>query len=187
MANGIDERAFNAMAEASDEGNIFGGEFGSIVEEIYGEMPVLKKYDFQVGRSERTSDIGQSEYYHAETEDLSPSPSRNYIEILAGATRDPVQLKKMIWGEMLHALGADDKQWQQMRKEYMQERNTSDIALDARTWKESGEERSYPDWMEQSRADAYIRGSLWGDEEWTKMQHPPQREIIGRMSRYLKR
>ena len=186
MPNGVNDRAFNAMNAASDEADIFGGEFGGMVEDIYKEMPVLRRYDFQVERSGRTSDIGQSEYYHAGTEDLSPNPDRNYIELFAGATKDPAQLKKMIWGEMLHALGEEDKEWKQMRKEYMQERTPADIALDVRTWGEKDEERSYPDWMDQSRADAYIRGALWEDKEWLEGINPKQHEIIGQMNKYLR-
>ena len=54
---------------------------------------------------------------------------------------------------------------------------------------ERGERRTFAEWFDRSRLDAYIRGALAPDKnaEWLKggVYTPEQQRLLGRMNQYL--
>jgi hypothetical protein len=119
-------------------------------------------------------------------------------------------LQRRILGDMLHDLPQTDEKFNSMREEFKTSMTPRQKDLDRRVYKEAtmpegsvvnsdlepsyggkklkhayGEDRSYEDWHDRSRLDAWVRGRIagqWGDEYYTDKQ----KEITDNMVRYLK-
>jgi hypothetical protein len=181
--------------------------YSDILSEIYSEMPVLKKHDFVVKRVDKDSEAGGSIEFMGKGEPENPTrklerrsglhghrqwrlgKSKPYIEIYKNAPTDREELKKLIWGDMLHQLADDDPYWLQLRNEYAAARDNRQKEFDRKKYRDlvsTGQEtRSFEKWMDASWADASVREPLKGNKEWLGFQTEAQKEILGRMKDYL--
>ena len=160
--------------------------FEPLLSEIYKEMPVLGRYDFAVGSVNRKSEYGGSIEFFSKDEPSNPT-ERPFIELYANAATEKGQLKKSIWGDMLHHLSDVDPYWRSLRNEYMANRPASVKAMDKRVYERSGDTRSEEKWMDVSRSDAHIRAGLQGYSNWKNVPRTKrQKEILKTMNHYLR-
>ena len=140
-----------------------------IVSEIYSEMPTLKQHDFVVKGVDKPSEYGGSIEFMSPGEPANPY-EKPYVELYENAPTDRKELKRAIWGDMLHHLSDVDPHWKELRSQYMQARPKEQVEFDK--WKyadlvERGPEiRSFDELMDRSWADASIREPLKGNKEW---------------------
>tara|TARA_Y100001951_G_scaffold98340_1_gene99031 strand:+ start:105 stop:689 length:585 start_codon:yes stop_codon:yes gene_type:complete len=165
------------------------GEFDDILKEIYSEMPVLKQHDFVVKKVDRLSEHGGSLEFYSPREPDNPH-GKPYIELYKNAPTERADLKKAIWGDMLHHLSSADPHWKSLRGEYMEGRDKKQIDFDNNKYqqlvKEGREKRSFDDWMNYSWSDASVREPLKGNPEWSWFQTPAQKDVLQRMDSYLR-
>tara|TARA_R100000656_G_C3896269_1_gene117726 strand:+ start:47 stop:655 length:609 start_codon:yes stop_codon:yes gene_type:complete len=195
--NNKDNKAFEMMTAATDKTRVeFSSEmrghekrFEPLLNEIYKEMPVLGRYDFAVGSVNRESKYGGSIEFFSKDEPNNPT-GKPFIELYANATTEKGQLKKAIWGDMLHHLSNVDPYWKSLRNEYMESRDEENKEFDRKKYKElvsSGlEKRSFEQWMDVSWADANVREPLKGNKEWLGHQTKKQKKILKEMKNYLR-
>lgn len=100
-------------------------------------------------------------------------------------------------GEMLHALGAVDPrtqspvdpQWLALKNQLIGQRTPRHEEIDRRAYQAEGDRRGFDDWMQQSRADAYVRGYLTPDaaDNWRRggVYTPPMARTLDQMQQYL--
>ena len=140
-----------------------------IVSEIYSEMPMLKQHDFVVKGVDKPSEYGGSIEFMSPREPANPY-EKPYVELYENAPTDRKELKRAIWGDMLHHLSDVDPHWKELRGQYMQARPKEQVEFDK--WKyedlvrRGQESRSFDDWMDMSWADASIREPLKGNKNW---------------------
>lgn len=167
--------------------------------QVQQQYPPLKRHAFQV-------QAGQGPYYsemYPPWEGHNPVPGMPVIELhQKGQALEPEAQQKVLLGETFHYLGARNPQTQEpidpafrMMKEHFQSQLTpQQIHTDRQAYLEAvrheGETRSFEQWMDQSRLDAYLRGGLSPLDEterqdWTKGQTPQQRYILQQMQDYL--
>jgi hypothetical protein len=156
--------------------------------------PYLQNLRMQWGKGE-----GYSEFYPP-WESENPNPDKITIELRDQSKSGNWAPQQMIQGEMLHYLGSTDPrtgqpvdpQWLALKNALLQARSPQDIALDKRTYQEEEPDqgRSFEDWMQESRGDAYIRGYFSPDtaDEWRKggTYTPQMQPILDQMQTYLK-
>ena len=190
----VNNRAFDMMTSAADKTNvdlsseIRGHEkrFEPLLSEIYKEMPVLGRYDFAVGSVNRKSEYGGSIEFFSKDEPSNPT-ERPFIELYANAATEKGQLKKAIWGDMLHHLSDVDPYWRSLRDEYIKDRPNRVKLMDRRAYESSDDKRSFEKWMNLSRSDAHIRAGLQGYSNWKNVPRTKrQEEILKTMNRYLR-
>ena len=165
-----------------------------IVSEIYSEMPILKQHDFVVKGVDKSSEYGGSIEFMSPREPANPY-GKPYVELYENAPTDRKELKRAIWGDMLHHLSDVDPHWKELRSQYMQARPKEQVEFDK--WKyadlvERGQEiRSFDEWMDRSWADASIREPLKGNKKWLfderglPLQTNEQFGILKTMMQYL--
>jgi len=140
-----------------------------IVSEIYSEMPMLKQHDFVVKGVDKPSEYGGSIEFMSPGEPANPY-EKPYVELYENAPTDRKELKRAIWGDMLHHLSDVDPHWKELRGQYMQARPKEQVEFDK--WKyedlvnRGQESRSFDEWMDMSWADASIREPLKGNKNW---------------------
>ncbi len=164
--------------------------FNPLLSEIYKEMPVLGRYNFVVGSVNRKSEHGGSIEFMSPDEPLNPYKgitNQPYIELYADAPTERGELKKAIWGDMLHHLSDVDPYWKSLRNEYMKDRPDNVKAMDRRAYEGSGDKRSFEKWMDINRADAHIRAGLQGYSNWKDVPRTEKQEdILYKMNLYLR-
>jgi hypothetical protein len=166
--------------------------------DIYARYPRLSGHDFNVIDSRgsgllhpRNIGGGKLEFY-APGEEYNPAPGRPTIEVFDPSLRGK-RLKKAVFGDMLHHLPAVDPAFRSLRADFRRTVTDKQLATDRRAHKrardEHGETRSFDDWFEQSRLDAYIRGFLAPDErdEWAGSYTAKQIGILQKMKGLLGR
>ena len=129
--------------------------------------PYLSQVTIQQGKKTDPNDDRGLEFYPP-WESQNPNKGRITLELydqMQGPT-----LTNALGGDMLHYLGSVnpqtsqpiDPQYYAMKQKVMQARTPHQQATDRQMWeqlKRSGQEsRSYDEWLQQSRVDAYIRG-----------------------------
>lgn len=162
------------------------------MEAIFRKYPRLARYGFEVdyGPPERNIGGGYLEFF-APDEEMSPRPGVPYIEIYdRKLTGD--DLERAIYGDMLHHLPSVDPEFRRMREEFIGTLTPQQKAIDRRAYermKMRGEKRSFRDWFDISRKDAYLRGYLAPDarDEWAGAYTPEQRRRLETMREYLGR
>ena len=190
-----DNRAFDMMEAVADKTNIdisslairgHDKTLDPLLNEIYKEMPVLGRYDFAVGSVDRRSEYGGSAEFLSKGEPSNPT-GKPFIELYSNAPTERGELKKLIWGDMLHHLSDVDPYWKSLRNEYMKDRPTRVKAMDKRVYEGSGDTRSEEKWMDISRSDAHIRAGLQGYSNWKDVPRTErQEEILKIMNLYLR-
>ena len=185
----------------------------SIFEPIYEKFPRLRSNDFRlVVDPELMGGQGDIEFIRAgdSTYPEGPVINEDNPTIALRSLESNPNLQKRILGDMLHDLPETDEKFNSMREEFKTSMTPRQKDLDRRVYKEAtmpegsvvnsdlepsyggkklkhayGEDRSYKDWHDRSRLDAWVRGRIagqWGDEYYTDKQ----KEITDNMVRYLK-
>jgi hypothetical protein len=164
-----------------------------ILREAQLEYPALSKYQFDVITGKGP---GYVEFYPPD-EIMNPRPGRATIELReqSSTLQDRESQKNLIIGETLHHLGQADPEFKQLKKQFGSLLTPEQLAVDQRAYQQEqgifGELGPFPDWMERSRVDAYIRGYLFpsaGDDWRTEAGYTPeQKQVLNRMLDYLKR
>ena len=190
-----DDDVFKMMTAVADKTNVDisllktrGHEerFEPLLSEIYDEMPILGRYDFAVGSVAEESEYGGSIEFLSKDEPSNPT-GKPFVELYANAPTERGELKKLIWGDMLHHLSDVDPYWKSLRNEYMKDRPASVKAMDKRVYEGSGDTRSEEKWMDISRSDAHIRAGLQGYSNWKNVPRTEKQEdILNKMDRYLR-
>ena len=192
----VNNKVFNYMKSAVDKTNVdLSGqvppkpEFSDIVSEIYSEMPVLKQHGFVVKKVDKLhKDKKGSIEFMSPLEPKNPY-GKPYVELYKNAPTEKSELKKAIWGDMLHHLSSADPYWKSLRNEYMGARDKRQKEFDRKKYKEEvaqGEKRSFEKWMDVSWADASVREPLKGNKQWLGFQTEKQKNILKKMENYLK-
>ena len=195
----VNDKVFEMMTSAADKTKVdiskletLGHKkiFDPLLSEIYKEMPVLGRYNFAVGSVNRESEHGGSIEFMSPDEPLNPYKgitNQPYIELYADAPTERGELKKAIWGDMLHHLSDVDPYWKSLRNEYMKDRPDNVKAMDRRAYEGSGDKRSFEKWMDINRADAHIRAGLQGYSNWKDVPRTEKQEdILYKMNLYLR-
>lgn len=161
--------------------------------------PVLK--EAIVRRSDRHANAGPGhlEFFPA-WEQHNPYPGKVAIEVYDKELQGE-WLKSAVAGDMLHHFGGTDEKGQpndphffDLKQAFFKTITPDQLAIDERAYKRAkafGDHRSFEEWMDASRIDAYIRGYLFPDknDEWRKSDtySEKQKEILEQMRSYLKR
>ena len=164
-----------------------------IVSEIYSEMPMLKQHDFVVKGVDKFSEYYDPKFpKRSSIEFMSSGEPANpyekpYVELYEDAPTDRKELKRAIWGDMLHHLSDVDPYWRSLRDEYIKDRPNRVKLMDRRAYESSDDKRSFEKWMNLSRSDAHIRAGLQGYSNWKNVPRTKrQEEILKTMNRYLR-
>jgi hypothetical protein len=159
--------------------------------------PYLPNVQVQQGKPS-AGDPRQLEFYPP-WESENPNPGKITIELLRKFGQS--EAANAVGGDLLHYIGAVDPrtnkpidpQYWKMKQQLMAARTPQQQALDRRIYDgevQRGEKRSFQDWLEQSRLDAYIRGYITPDktDEWRKhgfYSTDPMRESVEHIKKYL--
>ena len=158
-----------------------------IVSKLRMQYPAIADYPWSVIDSRgKGGDDRQLEFYHPDEVD-NPAPGNPTIEVFNPKLQGPA-LEQAVLGDMLHYLPYVDQGWAGMRDRFSKSLTGDQLNVDHQAYRESGDERSFPDWMKQSRLDAYIRGHITPDtnDEWRGVYNPQQLSILNEMQQYLR-
>ena len=164
-----------------------------ILKEIYAEYPSLSQFPFKVidSRGKKSPYGGVIEFYSPD-EKYNPNPGTPTLEVFSKNLKGE-ELKKAIFGDMLHYLPEVDPTFSQVRDTFISSLTPDQLAVDKadyeRAKRENKETRSFEDWFRVSRQDAYLRGFLAPDKnnEWADAYTPQQRELLTGLQQYLKK
>ena len=176
----------------------------STFEPIYEEYPRLRSGDYRLVKDpDLMGGQGNIEFIEAGGSAdpkgvpmTLPAVNENNPTIALRSLESNPNLQRRLLGDMLHDLPQTDEKFNSMREEFKTSMTPGQKDLDRRVYKEAilpegtskhayGEDRSYEDWHDRSRLDAWVRGRIagqWGDEYYTDKQ----KEITDNMVRYLK-
>lgn len=138
-------------------------------------------------------------------EDWNPNKGKTTVQIYQPYT-DKSKMATALAGDMFHVIGGIDNRtgrpvdpvYYKLKQDVIAARSPVQDELDRRTWKEEEGHggRSFKDWMQSSRADAYIRGLLTPElegkypDEWRKSgtysTNPRLKTAIMKIDAYLK-
>jgi hypothetical protein len=152
------------------------------VQAVFAANPALAAHqaDFAVITGKPMSKgTGQLESYPP-GELSNPIPGKATTEVY---NQDPAALKNLITGDMLHHLGAvDDKtgqpidpKWRALKVQLLQSMTPQQQAVNQQAYdyyRSKGDPRSFDDFMDQSRGDEFIMGSLTPDKADYWRGHP---------------
>lgn len=170
--------------------------YQSAMNEVRSQYPVIGQHEFHLRPGEGP---GHAEVFFP-TESYNPAPGLNTIEIRNRDVQGK-ELQSLIAGETLHWIGAIDPRTKepvdktfrsfkgQLRESLTKDQLEVDRKEYLRARREDKEHRSFDDWMDQSRTDAYIRGWLFPDKEndWVRSgaYTSEQAALLERMRQYL--
>ena len=176
----------------------------STFEPIYEEYPRLRSGDYRLvkdpdlmGGQGNIEFIGAGGSADPKGVPMSlPAVNEDNPTIALRSLKSNPNLQRRILGDMLHDLPQTDEKFNSMREEFKTSMTPGQKDLDRSVYEEAilpdgtskhayGENRSYEDWHDRSRLDAWVRGRIagqWGDEYYTDKQ----KEITDNMVRYLK-
>jgi len=178
-------------------------EFNPIIDQISKEYPAVGRHlrNIRIQRGDKSKFLsGGSIEFFPSWEKFNPNPGQHTIEIydkkLVGDS-----LKSAITGDALHLMGGVDPitktpydpGFRKMKEAFSQTFTPQQVQMDLRNYNEArkneGETRSFDDWLDSSRTDAYIRGYLFPDErdEWRKqgIYTPDQTQLLENIKAYL--
>lgn len=135
--------------------------------------------------------------------DPSPKPGEHVIQV-RDKKLTPDQIEELIAAESLHWLaGRDpetgepvDKKMRGYKDAFINSLTPEQLTFERMQYQHHPDEhgvqgRSFGDWFEQSRADAYIRGKLFpnlvGNQGWDQegLYSPDQERILGEAKQYM--
>lgn len=180
-------------------------DFAGITKAIGAKYKALAPHieQFAIGYGDPAKNIGGGKIeFYPPWESENPNPGKPSLMIFDKDMRgDPLQ--NMIAADMLHYLAAVnpetgkpvDPEWRNLRHRLMTVRGSKNLAMDRKAYEDAKkdpkvkESRSFADWVDDSRADAYVRGYLLPDErdEWRRggAYSPEMTKILKRMKGYL--
>lgn len=139
---------------------------------------------------------GHLEFYPP-WESENPNPGKVTLELYDRSLKGKA-LEDAIAGDMLHHLAAVnpetqqpvDAKWRGMRDEVIAGRDAASKAMDERAYAaatKGGDTRDFDQWMDNSRADAHVRGYLTPDKDdnWRNAYTPQQKATLDQMRNYL--
>jgi hypothetical protein len=171
------------------------GEVEQALADVLAQHPKLGKTKYNIidSRGQAKPDNGPSggqiEFYPAD-EEYNPRPGNPTLEVFNPDLKGQA-LKSAIFGDLLHNAKNVIPGWEPLRQMFMRSITPEQMAIDKRAYQEAqkdyGEKRSFSDWFQQSRLDAYIRGALAPDQadQWRDAYTPQQRQILGHMLQTL--
>lgn len=162
--------------------------------------PYLEKLAIQRGTPNGPNDDRQLEFYQPWESD-NPNPGKLTTE-LYNKSLGGQDLQETIAGDMLHHLGSVDPatgqpvdpKWMAMKQQLIASRGTPQTLMDAGAYQQEKanpayETAPYDQWMQNNRADAYIRGALFPRQnpEWQEpgIYSPAMQAIASQMRDYL--
>ena len=176
----------------------------STFEPIYEEYPRLRSGDYRLVKDpDLMGGQGNIEFIEAGGSAdpkgvpmTLPAVNENNPTIALRSLESNPNLQRRLLGDMLHDLPQTDEKFNSMREEFKTSMTPGQKDLYRSVYEEAilpdgtskhayGENRSYEDWHDRSRLDAWVRGRIagqWGDEYYTDKQ----KEITDNMVRYLK-
>ena len=146
-------------------------------------VPYLSLVQIQQGKKSDPNDDRGLEFYPP-WESENPNPGKITLELFDKMQGDT--LTNALGGDLLHYVGSIDPktkqpidpQYYSMKQEVLNARTPEQNTLDKREYEEAkkneGETRSYDQWLQESRIDAYIRGYVTPElggkypDEWRK-------------------
>ena len=164
--------------------------------------PYLSQVQIQQGKKGKNDDRGLE--FYPPWESRNPNPGKITLELF-----DQMQgpaLTSALGGDLLHHVGAIDPktgkpidpQYYALKQKVIESRTPRQQAMDHRMWQQavrSGQEhRSYDQWMQQSRGDAYIRGYVTPEmggkypDEWRKngfYNDPAMKSAVDAIQQYV--
>ena len=173
-------------------------DYPALLAELGRQYPPLSKHQFGVS-------LGSGPYYsefYPPWESQNPTPGQPLIQLREkGQQLSPKSMKNLLLGETFHHLGARDPtgvpidpSFRMLKELFMQNLTPQQLQRDRQSYLEQmttgGETRSFQEWMDQSQADAYLRGYLSPINEaerldWASTYTPHQRRILNQMKEYL--
>jgi hypothetical protein len=181
-------------------------EFGDVLGKVGSRWPAIQPHlnTFVVKHGDQKNNIGGGylEFYPP-WELHNPHPGKSTIEIFDKSLTGK-GLEDAVAGDMLHLLGAKDPRTErpvdpnfyEMKQRLLSTLTPEQLAVDQRAFQQDkarnpNDERTFGEWMETSRGDAYIRGWITPDanDEWRKqgVYTPEQQTILEEMRGYLER
>lgn len=178
-------------------------EFSSHLRSVAQKYPKLAPYlpNVVVQHGKTQKDDPRSLEFYPPWESENPNPGKITLELFKSFS-DPKELQTAVAGDLLHYLGGVnpetnrpvDPNYFALKQKVDAARTPQQQALDQRVYQEEksqyGENRSYHDWLYQSRLDAYIRGFVTPDanDEWRKKgfySTPNMKKAVSEVQSYL--
>lgn len=170
-----------------------------LIDSIAAEYPTLGEplRSSQISFEKDPGDGRQLEFYPP-WESENPTPGKPHIQVFGDLQGR--ELEHAVAGDMLHYLGSyhpetgepPDPKFREMKSEFARTITPDQDATNRRAYamdqRAHGDVGTYPEWLERSRIDAYIRGYLFPDREdnWRDAYTPDQKIILKRMDDYLR-
>jgi hypothetical protein len=150
--------------------------------------PVLDNLTVVDSRKAGMQDDRQLEFYPPEEED---NPHRGtYTAEIFNPDIQGKDLESAIAADSLHGIKREDPLYAAMRTRFGQSLTPRQHAIDQRAYTEDQDTRPFPQWMQDNRLDAYLRGYMFPDkaDEWRKsgMYTPEQQQQLDKILGYLK-
>lgn len=193
----------NALADPEGLQAQFGirpnpGPYANALAAAIQRYPVLQPYrNMLTTRAGTANDDRQLEFYPP-WESENPSPGHITLEMYPRGPQSGPALERAIANDSLHYLGAIDPRSGQpvdphyygLKQQFIQSLTPQQLAVDQRAYqqeRQQGEDRSFDDWMQQSRADAYLRAFMSPEDnpEWRHTFVPEQQPLLSTIRSYL--
>lgn len=173
-------------------------DFSPAINRIGQTYPALRQHLGNVVVQRGTASDGRQLEFYPPWEDDNPNPGKITLELYNKGLKGN-DLHEAIAGDLLHHLGSIDPRtnqpvdpaWMDMKQKLIQSRGLSHNIMDAAAYHRESDPGSYDDWMQRSRADAYIRGGLFPAQnpDWQKPGRgaftPEMHGIFDQMRSYL--
>jgi len=140
-------------------------------------------------------DNGLETYPSWESE--NPHPGKVTMEVYK-PFQSREEARDGIAGDLIHIAGSVnpdtgkpvDPIYYRLKQDVKKARTPDQIKMDYREYKSSGDKRSFDQWFENSRSEAYVRGRLFPDknDDWARhyKSNPQLRKAVDKIGSYLK-
>jgi hypothetical protein len=168
--------------------------------QITAQYPTLGKFLNNAALSygtPRASQMGDKLETYPAWEEENPTPGRPNITVFDRSLQGQ-QLQDAVAADALHFMGAIDPRtgtpvdpaWLQYKQQFLNAMTPEQQAINQRAYQQEGDQRSFDDWMQQSRVDAFLRGGLFPsiNPEWQRpgFYTPEQQQLLQQMNQYLR-
>jgi len=172
----------------------------SVSQQYPALAPYVKNLTIQRGTTNGPDDDRQLEFYQPWDTD-NPNPGKITSELYNKNLKGQ-DLTETVAGDMLHHLGTTnpatgqpvDPRWMDMKQRLIGAMGPDQAKIDQEAYAQekanpSYETGPYDDWMKNNRADAYIRGAIFPNQnpEWQEegMYNPAMQAVTAEMKNYL--
>jgi hypothetical protein len=175
------------------------------LQQVGTRFPRLRQYlpMVRVKEGQRPAGTDRQLEFYAPWESRNPNKGQITLELYE--KMQPERAITAMGGDLLHYIGSVDPstgkpidpKYYALKQEVMNARTPHQIQTDWNLWAndvKGGDRRSFKDWLQQSRIDAYIRGyvtpDLWGShpDEWRKngwYREPRMEQAVKNIQGYL--